>query len=158
MSLPWFIVAGLAAYLLWDDTVSKTQKALREWTPEDFWEKEVDFRSDLADFLRESLPEVYVVEEHGHGRGRRDIRIENRESEVSVAIELKYRMRTSNDVSRLLGQVLRYKSDVKAVFLVLIDSEPNLFAEIEKQVSMNFDEDTVEIVALNTDELSSGGI
>lgn len=153
MPFPWIIVAGLAAYLLLDRTVARTRKVLQEWSPEEIWTKELDYRSDLAEFLRERLADVYVVEEHGLSRGRRDIRIENKESEVAIAIELKYALNSSNEVNRLLGQVLRYRSDVEVLFLVLIDSNPNLFAEIEKQITENFDEDTVEIIALNTNEL-----
>lgn len=146
---PLVVVFGIAAYLLRDKTVSRTREALHEWEPQDAWERESDYRGDLADFLRDELPETYVVEEHGLGRGRRDIRVENRESGVAVAIELKFRLSSSSEANRLLGQIIRYTSDVKALFVVLVDSDPNQLAEIEKLLEEKFEGDNVELIAFD---------
>ncbi|MEW8022334.1 MAG: hypothetical protein AB2777_16770 [Candidatus Thiodiazotropha endolucinida] len=128
--------------------MSKVKKALDDWDPKGLWEKEIDYRADLACFLREELPESFVVEEYGHGRSRKDIKIESKESDKAVAIELKYNLNSSNEANRLLGQTLRYKDSVDVIFVILINCNPNHVAEIEKSLQHNFEEDTVELITM----------
>lgn len=149
---PLFAGAALLAYLGRDTTVQETAAVLEEWEPAESLDKESDYRDDLAEFLEEELPDAYVITEHGLGRGRRDILIENRETEVKVAIELKYQLHSSNEANRLLGQVLRYGEGVKAIFVILIDPERNYLAEFERIVKANPALSNVEIATLYSED------
>jgi hypothetical protein len=48
----------------------------------------------------------------------------------------------------LLEQALRYKSDVDVLFIILINSDPNHVAEIEKHIKQGFEEGTVELISM----------
>jgi hypothetical protein len=147
---PLFVCLAIAAYLR-DTTIEETSGALQAWLPEEPWELESDYRDDLTEFLQDELPDAYVISEHGHSRGRRDILIESRDSGVKVAIELKYQLRSSSEASRLLGQILRYREDVKAIFVILIDPEPNYLAELERTVKKDPALVNVEIGVINSE-------
>ncbi len=152
MAWPFLVISGFAAYLLRDKTIEKARSAVQSWEPEDDWEREIDYRADLADYLREELPETFVVEEYGDGRSRKDLRIESKESERSVVIELKYNLKTSNEANRLLGQAVRYKDNADAIIIILIGCDPNQVAEIEKHLFKNNDDGAIELMTLEFDE------
>lgn len=146
----WLILGGIA-YLLRDTTVETVHDALDEWDPEGHFDNESDFCTDLAEFLREECPDTYVVQEHGIGRGRRDLRVENRDSGAAVAIELKYGLSSPAKMQRLVGQIVQYSPDVRAVFVVLIDSNPNHLAEFEKLAQANFANNVI-VVAFDMED------
>ena len=146
------LFSGIAAYLMKDSMASDTKGLIEEWGPEDVWDTEADYRSDLADFLRDELLDVYIVEEYGQGRARKDIRIESVDGSNIIAIELKYGLSSANEANRLLGQALRYSSEVDVLFILLINCEPNHLSEIDKYISLNFDQNKIEIIAIEIGE------
>lgn len=99
------LFAGTAIYLLTrrDPTIRRINEALDEWEPEDNGDwSEADFRSDLAEYLRDD--DHYLIEESGLRRGRRDIWIRAKESDTEVVIEVKLELSSANEVKRLIGQ------------------------------------------------------
>lgn len=152
--MAWQLVAlgiGLAIALLDDEIVVTVRKGINSWRPV-CYSREIDFRVDLAAYLRTLGEKIFVVEEHGKGRGRRDIWVKNKENDDKVVVELKFRLKGQNESHRLLGQILNYSEDAKALFVVLIDPEPNTLAEFEQVVKRRLsDKGTVEIRVLSSD-------
>src|ERR1041384_6965059 len=125
------LFVGAAIYLLTrqDPTIRRIKEALDEWEPEDDedW-SEADFRSDLADFLRDD--DYYLIEESGLRRGRRDIWIRAIDPDTEVVIEVKLELSSANEVKRLVGQIAAYAEQAKAIFVVLIDPDGNMLDEL----------------------------
>ena len=118
---------ALGIYLLRDKTVESVTQLLQQWEPCDYYDTEPEFRADLADFLREEFHEgdLYIIEEHGLGRGRRDVWVKNRSSEKIVVIELKRELDSNSEVQRLIGQIIQYEADADVIIPVFINSDPN---------------------------------
>ncbi len=77
-------------------------------------------------------------------------RIRSKENEnAKVVIELKLRLSTSTQVKNLIGQIVMYKKDVKALFVVLIDPDPNQLAELEQVVEESFEEENVDVMVFD---------
>jgi hypothetical protein len=140
---------GAAIYLLTrqDPTVRRINEALEEWETEDDedW-SESDFRTDLAEFLRDD--DCYLIEESGLRRGRRDIWIRDVNSDTEVVIEVKLQLSSSNEVKRLIGQIAAYSDRAKAMFIVLIDPEDNMLDELKISLEALECKAKVEIVEI----------
>lgn len=147
------LFVGAAIYLLTrdDPTVGRIKQALDEWEPEDDedW-SERDFRNDLAQYLRDD--DCYLIEESGVRRGRRDIWIQDINSETEVVIEVKLELDSSNEVKRLIGQIAAYSEHAKAIFVVLIDPDENMLDELRISLQALECKDRVEIVSMEADE------
>ena len=149
------LFAGAAFYLLTreDPTVRRIKEALDEWEPEDDGEwSEADFRYDLAQYLRDD--DCYLIEESGVRRGRRDIWIQDIDSETEVVIEVKLELDSSNEVKRLIGQIAAYSERAKAMFVVLIDPDENMLDELRISLQALECKDRVEIVSMEADDES----
>ena len=147
------LFVGAAIYLLTreDPTVRRIKEALDEWETEDDGEwSEADFRNDLAQYLRDD--DSYLIEESGVRRGRRDIWIQDINSETEVVIEIKLELDTSNEVKRLVGQIAAYSENAKAIFVVLIDPDENMLDELRISLQALECKDRVEIVSMEADE------
>jgi len=147
------LFVGAAIYLLTrqDPTIRRIKEALDEWEPEDDedW-NEADFRSDLADYLRDD--DYYLIEESGVRRGRRDIWIQAIDSDTEVVIEVKLELSSANEVRRLIGQIAAYSEQAKAIFVVLIDPDGNMLDELRISLEALSCKDKVEIVCMEVDE------
>ena len=147
------LFVGAAIYLLTrdDPTVRRIKEALDEWETEDSddW-SEADFRSDLADYLRDD--DCYLIEESGLRRGRRDIWIRAVDSDTEVVIEVKRELSSANEVKRLVGQIAAYSERAKAIFVVLIDPDDNMLDEFEISLGALNCKDRVEIMSMYADE------
>jgi len=147
------LFVGAAIYLLTrqDPTIRRIKEALDEWEPEDDedW-NEADFRSDLADYLRDD--DYYLIEESGVRRGRRDIWIQAIDSDTEVVIEVKLELSSANEVRRLIGQIAAYSEQAKAIFVVLIDPDGNMLDELRISLGAWSCKEKVEIVCREVDE------
>jgi hypothetical protein len=149
------LFVGAAIYLLTreDPTVRRIKEALDEWETEgdEDW-SERDYRNDLAQYLRDD--DCYLIEESGVRRGRRDIWIQDIDSETEVVIEVKLELDSSNEVRRLVGQIAAYSERAKAIFVVLIDPDENMLDELRISLQALECKDRVEIISMEADEES----
>lgn len=147
------LFVGAAIYLLTrqDPTIRRIKEALDEWEPEDDGDwSEADFRSDLAEYLRDD--DHYLIEESGLRRGRRDIWIRAIDADTEVVIEVKLELSSANEVKRLIGQVAAYSEQAKAIFVVLIDPDGNMLDELRISLEALSCKDKVEIVCMEVDQ------
>jgi hypothetical protein len=109
---------GAAIYLLTrqDPTIRRLKEALEKWEPEGDGDwSEADFRSDLADYIRDD--DCYLIEESGLRRGRRDIWIRAIDSDTEVVIEVKLELSSANKVKGLLAKSQATRSKRKQYLL-----------------------------------------
>ena len=152
--IPLFVGAAILYLMTRDQTVSRVKQALETWETElDEDRNENDYRAELADLLRDD--DCYLIEESGLRRGRRDIWIQAKNAETQVVIELKLYLSSANEARRLIGQIASYAEDADAIFVVLIEPDPNLADEIEISLQQLQCSDRVELIyieAENDDE------
>ena len=146
---------GLGIALKEDEIVKFVRKGLDSWRPGRLG-KEIGYRVNLAAHLRLLGNDNWVVEEDGAGRGRRDICIKDKKTDDTVIVELKVGLKRQSESDRLLGQILKYREGSKALFVILVDPEPNTLAEFEQVVKRELaDKGKIEIRVLESDDASA---
>jgi hypothetical protein len=105
----------------------------REWQIGDsLSEKECEDR--LYRFLHDRLPNLQIVNQYGRGRSHVDLMVQDK-----VMIELKYKLTSTSEFQRLLGQVMDYKDWGRQLLLVFVgEVEPSLLKEIRKRLNEQF--------------------
>lgn len=153
--MAWQLVALLVTIgiaLMEDEVVKFVRKGIDSWRPGRLG-REIEHRADLAAHLRMRGDDSWVVEEHSAGRGRRDIFIKDKKTDDTVIVELKVKLKGQTESNRLLGQILKYREGSKALFVVLVDPEPNTLAELEQVVKRELaDKGKIEIRVLASDD------
>ncbi|MCX6096729.1 MAG: hypothetical protein NT125_08505 [Candidatus Bipolaricaulota bacterium] len=132
----WLVLGfgALAVGVWWFATkfVRDVATCIEAWTPPASPESETQLRALLAAHLRRALPTASVMEEFGAERSKVDIAVLSSRAQGSayverVAVELKYRLSRKEELDRLVGQVVGYKSQrFEKVMVVSVDPEPNL--------------------------------
>ena len=151
MIVPLFIGAAILYLANQDRTVRRVKEALEDWETElDDDRTESDYRTELAEFLRDD--DCYLIEESGLRRGRRDIWIRDVHFDTEVVVELKLYLSSANEVRRLIGQIASYSEDAKAIFVVLIEPDRNMAAELEISLRALHCCDRVEVVYIEEDD------
>jgi len=145
-TLWWVIGLGaLAAVMWWYATkfVRDVATSAEAWTPPASPDSEAELQASLAAHLRRTLPATAaVMEEFGAERSKADIVVLSAQTSGTtyverVAIELKYRLRRKEDLDRLVGQVVGYKSQqYERVMVVSVDPEPTLHEVLKKRAKV----------------------
>lgn len=95
---------------------------VEHWQPARWYRHEKKFEKDLAEFLREELPDTTV---RTQGRQRIDIRVGE-----ELGIELKRKL-TPTKVDRLIGQLERY--EFPRILVVVCGSSENAWEILQEQ-------------------------
>lgn len=109
------------------DLFKRTLSAVENWSPRKEYSREIDYRNDLVNYLRDNLTKreawldltgkaekrVKIIPESG--RGLCDIGIEK-----EIGIELKRNLKSTSQVDRLMGQLQRFLDDYSTGVIVLL--------------------------------------
>jgi hypothetical protein len=108
---------------------------IKEWEPEEIYDKEPEFRDDLLKFLKNELSSSasseHISIKKEDGRGLCDIGV-NRQ----IGIELKLNLDKKSKANRLVGQIIEYKPDYPTGIIVLLigDTEHNAYQTVKDAI------------------------
>lgn len=128
----WIIGIGAATviWLVMGAFKRKLVNTIEFWEPGVF-DKENDYRRNLASLIRSRMPKAHVQEEYAIERSKVDILVsEEIPSEIDggecIAVELKLNLSRNPDLDRLIGQLVSYQqNNYTSAIVVSINPEPN---------------------------------
>ena len=120
--------------------IDAIESLIKRWDPVGC-KTEKGFERSLADFLRQELSGMEIIQQYALARGRTDIMVDRK-----LQIELKYNLKTVNDCNRLIGQLDESKRWGGYVIVLLIGNTcPEMKHRIERCVKEVNNEDLTNV-------------
>ena len=129
---------GISGFLfrMWDPINSVTEK-IQEWSPRQQYSSEAECEKALTEYLIKCFPGLSIRNQFPYDRVKADIVIEK-----TVAIEIKFSLKSGNEFNRLLGQIDHYGDWGIGLIVVVFGNIPKDYTHrIQKKLDQLWGED-----------------
>lgn len=122
---------GLALWWICSAFTRSLKKAIDSWNPPRDAQNEVALRRSLAQHLRGTLDDCWILEEDGVKRSRTDITVADSKDPAlateRIVIELKSALRKNTELDRLMGQLVSYRQNgYSKAIVVVVGADDNM--------------------------------
>lgn len=122
---------GLALWWFCSAFTRSLRKAIDSWTPPRDVQSETSLRRSLAQHLRTTLVDCWILEEDGVKRSRTDITVADSKDPAfaseRIVIELKSALRKNTELDRLMGQLVSYRQNgYSKAIVVVVGADDNM--------------------------------
>lgn len=117
----------------WSNHIEYVAGLVDRWSPSGC-ASEKDCEDSLYNFLHKNLLDKQVIRQYGKGRSHVDLMVDDK-----VMIELKFKLSSTSEYQRLVGQLVDYGRWEKAFILVLVgETDRGMFKQLQKEIDERF--------------------